>query len=217
MTFSYSIPWWLLQLICPVYFRWRVCHPERVPTTGPVILAANHASFLDPLFIGAALPRQFNYLARESLFRFPVVGAVLRSWTAIPVDRDGGGAAGLRAILDRLLAGEAIVLFPEGTRTRDGQLQKVRSGIGLAVLKSAVPVVPVRIFGSFEAFGRHRRFPRPHRIVLKFGPPLLFEALRTEAKSCSKTRLKQIYQEVADQIMAAIATLQPHADKTTFP
>ena len=104
------------------YFRWRVFNAERVPATGGVILASNHASFLDPPLVGSGLHRAINYLARERLFRFPGIGALLRSWNAVPVDRDGGGAAGLKAILDRLLAGGGIILFPEGTRTTRRQI-----------------------------------------------------------------------------------------------
>jgi 1-acyl-sn-glycerol-3-phosphate acyltransferase len=200
-----------------LYHRWRVYHPERVPTEGGFILASNHASFFDPPLIGSACPRDISYLARESLFRFPVVGHVMRGVNALPVDRDGGGGAGLKAILNRLHAGGGIILFPEGTRTRDGRLQPARSGIGLTVIKSHTPVLPVRIFGSFEAFNRSMRFPRPHPIVVKFGRPLPFAELRAEATSCSKPRLKAIYQQVADELMAAIARLEPCADKDRFP
>ena len=101
----------------------------------------------------------------------------MHNWDVVPVDREGGGARGLKAILDRLLAGGAIILFPEGTRTRDGKLQPARSGIGLTVMKSTAPVVPVRVFGTFEAFGRHLRFPRPHRVAVKYGQPMLFDTL----------------------------------------
>jgi 1-acyl-sn-glycerol-3-phosphate acyltransferase len=194
------------------YFRWRVFNAERVPSNGGVILASNHASFLDPPLVGSALSRDINYLARESLFRFPGVGALLRSWNAVPVDRDGGGAKGLKIILDRLLAGNGIILFPEGTRTPDGKLQPARSGIGLTVIKSTAPVVPVRVFGTFEAYGRNHTFPRPHRVIVKYGRPMTFEALRAEAKTCAKAQLKEIYQQVADEIMAAIAKLEPKPD-----
>jgi 1-acyl-sn-glycerol-3-phosphate acyltransferase len=214
---SYFIGWSIFRLIYATYFRWRVYNPEHVPKTGPVILASNHASFIDPPLVGAGLHRPVNYLARESLFRYPGIGALLRSWNAVPVDREGGGAAGLRAILDRLLAGGAILLFPEGTRTTDGNLQPARSGIGLTVIKSNAPVVPVRVFGTFEAFNRNHKFPRPHRIAVKYGRPIDFSALRAEAKICTKPRLKQIYQEVANRIMAEIAALQPHSEKRTFP
>src|ERR1022692_667161 len=211
MNLSYRIGWLGFRLMYAGYFRWRVFNPERVPEPGAVILASNHASFLDPPLVGAGLKRGINYLARESLFRFPGIGALLRSWSAVPVDRDGGGAAGLRAILDRLLAGGGIILFPEGTRTRDGNLQPARSGIGLVVVKSTAPVVPVRVFGTYEAYGRHVKFPRPKRIAVKYGRPLNFEKLRAEAKVCDKARLKIIYQEVADEILAAIAKLEPRA------
>ena len=207
MNFSYRCGWLCFRAVYATYFRWRVYGAENVPSTGGVILAANHASFLDPPLVGSGLKRDINYLARESLFRFPGIGALLRSWNSVPVDRDGGGAKGLKIILGRLLDGAGIILFPEGTRTRDGKLQPARAGIGLVVAKSEAPVVPVRVFGTFEAYGRNVKFPRPKRIAVKYGVPMRFEKLRAEAKDCSKDRLKQIYQEIADEIMAAIAGL----------
>lgn len=212
----YFLGWCFFRFIYSTYFHWRVCNPERVPLEGPVILASNHASFLDPPLVGSGVKRGINYLARESLFRFPGIGWLLRKWNSVPVDREGGGAAGLKAILDRLLAGGAIILFPEGTRSRDGKLQPARSGIGLTVVKSTALVVPVRVFGTFEAYGRHRKIPFPHQVVVKYGRPMDFARLRAEAKACSKARLKQIYQEIADEIMAAISKLGPYEDKETF-
>ena len=212
MNLSYRIGWSLFRVVFATYFRWRVCNPERVPLSGPVILASNHASILDPPLVGSALPRGINYLARESLFRFPGIGALLRSWSAVPVDRDGAGAKGLKAILNRLLAGGGIILFPEGTRTRDGALLPARSGIGLIVVKSTAPVIPVRVFGTFAAYGRDLKIPRPYPVVVKYGRPMDFAALRAEAKTCDKQRLKVIYQEIADELMAAIAKLEPCAD-----
>lgn len=212
MNLSYRLGWIFFRALYATYFRWRVFNPERVPETGAVILASNHASFLDPPLVGSGLKRGISYMARESLFRFPGVGALLRSWSAVPVDRDGGGAAGLKAILDRLLAGGGIILFPEGTRTRDGNLLPARSGIGLVVIKSTAPVVPVRVFGTYAAYGRHKQFPRPKPIAVKYGRPMSFEKLRAEAKDCSKTRLKEIYQQIADEIMAAIAKLEAKED-----
>jgi 1-acyl-sn-glycerol-3-phosphate acyltransferase len=208
----YFMGWLSFRTVFKFYFRWRVYDAQRVPLEGPVILASNHASYIDPPLVGAGVKRGINYLARESLFRFPFIGWLLRRWNSVPVDREGGGAAGLRAILARLLAGGAIILFPEGTRSRDGKLQPARSGIGLTVIRSTAPVVPVRVFGTYEAYGRHMTFPRPRRIAVKYGEPLRFEALRAEAKACDKPRLKQIYQQVANEIMAAIAALEPRAE-----
>jgi 1-acyl-sn-glycerol-3-phosphate acyltransferase len=208
----YFIGWCFYRTVFATYFHWRVYNSERVPQKGGVILASNHASFLDPPLVGSGLKRDINYLARKSLFRIPVLGWILRIVNAVPVDRDGGGAAGLKAIMDRLHDGGAIILFPEGTRTKDGKFQPARSGIGLTVIKSEAPVVPVRVFGTYEAWGRHVRIPRPHGVILKYGKPMNFEKLRAEAKDCPKARLKEIYQQVADEIMTAIASLEPRAD-----
>ena len=157
MPLLYWIVWTFYRLLFATYFRWHVFNPERVPLQGPVILASNHASHLDPPLVGAGLPRALNYLARESLFNLPIGGWALRNVNAVPVDRDGAGAAGLRAIFNRLRQGGAIVLFPEGTRSKDGRLQKARSGVGLVVIKSSAPVVPVHVFGTYDAWNRHMK------------------------------------------------------------
>ncbi|MGA3181891.1 MAG: lysophospholipid acyltransferase family protein [Verrucomicrobiota bacterium] len=216
MNASYRLGWLCFRGLFTVWFRWRCWNPERVPRTGPVILACNHASYLDPPLVGAGVNRQIHFLARQSLFRVPVLAALLRSWKVVAVDRDGGTGRGFKAILDRLASGGAILLFPEGTRTSDGQLQPARSGIGLAVIKSAAPVVPARVFGTFAAYGKHRSWPRPRQVTVKYGQPLAFAGLRAEAGDCSKARLKEIYQQVADEIMAAIAKLEPKEDQAAL-
>jgi 1-acyl-sn-glycerol-3-phosphate acyltransferase len=212
MNFVYYISWSLFRLMYAVYFRWEIYNAERVPLQGGVIIAPNHASFLDPPMVGSALHRSINYLGRASLFRYPGIGWLLRQWNSVPVDRNGGGAAGLKAILERLLADGAIILFPEGTRTKDGKLQPARSGIGLIVIKSEAPVVPVRVFGTYECYNRKWKFHMPIRLAVKYGQPMKFEALRAEAKTCTKQRLKEIYQQVADEIMVEIAKLERKAD-----
>jgi 1-acyl-sn-glycerol-3-phosphate acyltransferase len=212
----YRIGWIFFRAVGGLGFRCRYHHPENVPAGGSAILAANHCSYLDPPLVGAGLARDLHYLARESLFELPLLGSLLRHVNVVPVDRDGGGAAGLRAILNRLLAGQAILLFPEGTRSPDGGLQPARSGIGLIVVRSAAPVIPVRIFGSFAAWGRSRRFPRPVRIDIRYGAPLDFAGLRGEARDCSKLRLKSIYQEATDRVMDGIRRLGPFTEKRSF-
>jgi 1-acyl-sn-glycerol-3-phosphate acyltransferase len=210
-----SAQYWIARSIFRVTFRtcfrWRVYHPERVPTKGSVILAANHASFMDPPVVGSAALRGIHYLARESLFRWPGIGWLLRSVNAVPVDREGG-VSGLRVIMERLALGEAIVLFPEGTRTYDGNLRPAQAGIGLVVVKSGVPVVPVRLFGTFEAYSRKMRLPRCRPIAIKFGRPISFSKPVEEAKTAAKSRQREIYQEIADEIMRTIAAMRPEPD-----
>ena len=175
---------------------------------GPLILASSHASHLDPPLVGSGVKRVCHFLARATLFTNPIFGWVLRQVCAVPVDRDGGSGSGMKSIMAKLAEGGAVILFPEGTRTPDGQLQKARSGVGLLVLKSGAPVVPVRVLGTFEAFGKVRSLPRPRRVTLIYGEPMSFEKERTEAEQSSRERTKAIYQEVADRIMAAIAALR---------
>lgn len=191
------------------YFHWEVHNPERVPPSGPAVLAANHASYLDPPLIGAALSRELHYLARASLFRNPLAAAILKGVNSVPVEREGGGAGGLKTLMQLLRAGHAVLLFPEGTRTPDGQLHEGKAGIGLLVIRSGCPVLPVGIWGTYEAYGRHLRFPRPGRVIINFGQPLDFSALCARAEGCSKAELKGLYQLATDQIMESVAQLRP--------
>jgi 1-acyl-sn-glycerol-3-phosphate acyltransferase len=207
MTLTYRLSWLAFRGFARIWFRSVIANPERVPLTGPVILASNHASFADPPLVGSSLPREISYLARDTLFHKPLLGWYIRQLNAVPVNREGGGGPGLKAILDRLNSGGGIVLFPEGTRTPDGNLLPAKSGIGLIVAKSTAPVVPVRLGGTYEAWGRHRAWPKLGRVRIQFGEPMHFEALRAELKTAEKARVKAIYQEIADQIMARIATV----------
>ena len=216
MSPLYRVTWKLFRGVFWAFFGWKVYHPERIPATGPVILASNHASFIDPPLVGCGVQRAIYFLARESLFSIPVIGPMIRALNSVPVDRDGGGGAGLKAILDRLHAGGCILLFPEGTRTSDGRLQAVRAGIGLTIIKSEAPVLPVRVFGTFEALGRHQSIPRPRRLIVKYGHTIDFSDLRAEAQVCNKQRLKVIYLEAAQRIMAAIGKLEPCKDVDQF-
>jgi 1-acyl-sn-glycerol-3-phosphate acyltransferase len=212
MTACYAIGWHFFRFVFSFYFRWRVFNAERVPLTGPVILASNHASYIDPPLVGAGVRRQINFLARDSIFRVPILASILRSWEVVPVYRDGGTGRGLKMILDRLSRGGAIILFPEGTRSRHGELNAARSGVGLAVIRSTAPVVPARVFGTYAAYGARMLVPRPRPVIVKYGQPLFFKTLRAEAQHCAKPRLKEIYQQVADEIMAVIASLEPKED-----
>jgi 1-acyl-sn-glycerol-3-phosphate acyltransferase len=194
------------------YFGWEVFNAERVPLTGPVILASNHESFVDPGAIGGAIAREAYYLARESAF-IPVLGGLMRSVNAIPVNQEGGAMAGLRAGLEVLDGGNALILFPEGERTMDGEMHSFRSGVGLIAGRSGAPVVPVRVFGLHHAYGRHMKLPLPNRkVVVKFGHPLHFDAELAELRDGSKQKSKLVYQKITQDIEDAVARLTPDAN-----
>ncbi len=213
---AYRIARVVLRNLFFAYFQGRILHPERVPIQGPALLASNHVSFADPPLIGCCLPRSISFLARDTLFSPPWFGAVLQHLNGIPIDRDGGGPSGLKVVLGRLAKGDAVLLFPEGTRSADGGLQEARGGIGLLVTKAAVPVIPVRVFGLDRAWSRGRGFPRPHPSAIKFGHPVDLKALRDEAVTADKVRQRFLYDEIGRRIMAGIAALEPCEDRTTF-
>lgn len=179
-------------------FRLRIRHPEHVPPDGPVILAANHASYLDPPLVGTACKRRLTYLAKQELFFFPF-SAFLRYFGAVPVARGIGDASALRTVIRVLREGGAVLLFPEGTRTPDGGLQSVKAGLGLIAEQTGAAIVPTAIQGTYRALPRGSWFPRPVRVTITFCPALRAEAYR-EILAAKGGR-----QRLADQVMVEIA------------
>jgi len=177
----YALSCYWFRIWLTLFFRYRIFHSERVPRHGAAILASNHASFLDPVAIGCGVPRPCAFLARDSLFRVPLLGRSIRSLNAHPVPRQSGSPRrALQLTLEILRQGRLLVLFPEGTRTTDGTLSKLRKGIGWIAKRSGAPVVPVRVDGSFEAWPRGRRWPRPFPVSVFYGEPLYYSAEESE-------------------------------------
>jgi 1-acyl-sn-glycerol-3-phosphate acyltransferase len=209
-------PWYrfcrfLFRVYFRLYHRGRIFNAERLPDKGAFILAGNHVSFLDPPFFGLCCRREAFYLARDTLFRNPIAGRILRSWNCVPINRDRGDIGALRTVLRLLEERKAMLMFPEGTRSRDGRPQEARAGIGMIVARARVPVVPMRIFGTERALPRGASLPRPAKVIIKFGEPFLcpfpgnLEQLRGD-------ELRVIYQEVGREIMRRIAALEPRQD-----
>lgn len=142
-----------------------------MPRSGGVLLASNHQSFLDPAIIATCLGREVHFMARSSLFRVPGFGPLISSLKAFPVDRDRTDLRAIRSTVERLRGGAVVLVFPEGTRTRTGEVGRVKAGIGLLARRSGVPIVPVRITGAFEVWPRTRLFPGLGTIDILFGPP----------------------------------------------
>jgi 1-acyl-sn-glycerol-3-phosphate acyltransferase len=137
-------PWYfaiyhLTRLVARVFFRFRVVHPERVIQEGPVILAMNHESYLDPPFAGIGCRRAIYFLARKSLLEVPVLGWLLPKLNVIPVDQEGGDRSALKALIRILRANQGALVFPEGSRTLDGNLQPPQNGIGFVIAKTLAP------------------------------------------------------------------------------
>lgn len=171
----YWLSQWVCWTVCKILFRYRYSGGENVPMTGPLLVVSNHQSHLDPVLIGIASPRQVGALARASLFVGPFAW-LIRSYGAVPVER-GSATAGIRAILGMLKAGEAMIVFPEGTRTRDGRVQPLQTGFCAIARRSGAAIVPTTISGAYDAFPRGAKLPRLRPISLTFHPSIGPEAI----------------------------------------
>jgi 1-acyl-sn-glycerol-3-phosphate acyltransferase len=144
---------------------------HNIPETGGVLLVSNHLSHLDVFVLGILVQRPLNYVARSTLF-LPILGPLIRSVGGFPIQREGMGTSGLKETLRRLRNGGIVTLFPEGTRSPDGELRELKAGIAVLAARARVPIVPAAVAGTFEAWPRTRRFPRPHPIRVHYGPPI---------------------------------------------
>ncbi len=169
----YRAAWCLARTLLHLLFGYRVEGAEKVPKAGPVILAANHLSILDPIAIGAGVGRPVSFLARADVFRLPLLSWLLPRLYAIPVERGTGDLAAVKNAIRALERGMAFGIFPEGTRSRSGKLQPFKTGVAAIALRTGAWVVPVAVVGTEEAWPVGRklfRLRRPIRVV--YGEPI---------------------------------------------
>ena len=188
------IAWyWTARLGCAVFcaivFRLRVRGRENVPRGGAYILAGNHQSYLDPVFCGVGIRRRLCYVARDSLYRFKPFAWLIRSLDAIPIGREKADIAAMKMIIARLQQGEAVCLYPEGTRTHDGRIVPVKAGFGLLCRRSRAAVVPVLVDGAFECWPRQKKFFTPGRVTIWYGKTLEAEEIRAMSNEGLADRL----------------------------
>ncbi|MEX2114547.1 MAG: lysophospholipid acyltransferase family protein [Pirellulales bacterium] len=165
-----------LKFVCRVLaatvLRIRVEGRQRVPHSGGGLVLSNHQSNLDPVLIGLSCERRLNYVARTTLFDSRLFRWLVAALDAIPIDREGGGLGGLKETLKRIKRGEMVLIFPEGTRTWDGEVRRVMPGFCAIARRAAVPLVPVALDGAFDAWPRQRWWPRPDVIHVVWGDPI---------------------------------------------
>ena len=197
----YWLGYTLSATIARAAFQYRAYGQENIIEEGPAIMAANHQSYLDPPLVGITCKNEVYFLARKTLFEKRLLGPIISRVNAFPVDLTRGDLTALRAIINLLKEGHRTVIFPEGTRSLTGQLQQARPGIGMIIAKTLAPVVPMRIFGSFEAWPKGGKI-RPHPITVVVGKPLRFKKEDFVAPN------REVYQKTSEQVLAAIATLK---------
>lgn len=163
--------------------RWM--HPERVPADGPLLVVANHQSYYDPPLIGGGITsRPLDYLARAGLFKNPLFGGFISAFNAFPIKEDTGDRAALNTVIDRLHAGGAVLLFPEGRRSRDGHVMPLKRGMALILRKARCPLLPVAIDGVFDVFppGQSRPSLFKGPIGVHYGEPIMPDDLPRHAE-----------------------------------
>ena len=168
--------WWTLSrsslwLFAKLWLRMRSEGSEQVPGAGPVLLVANHTSYLDPPLVGSTCRRWVAFLAQAGLARFAPMRWWLRQVGVTLIDRDAPSTAALRLVADSLAAGEVVGIVPEGTRSRDGSIAPFRSGVEFLVRRTGAIVVPIGIDGAFRAFPRGALLPRPRKVIVRYGEP----------------------------------------------
>lgn len=188
--------------LAKIFFRFRVLHRERRILEGPVILAMNHESYFDPPLAGIACRRAIYFLARKTLLEIPVLGPILPKLNVIPVDQEGNDRSALKALIRALQADQGVLVFPEGSRTLDGNLQPALPGIGLVIAKTLAPVVPMRIFGAHKALPRGGGKLRFCPITIVVGEPLYFTAEEVAGNG------REVYPRLSERVMQAIAALE---------
>jgi len=208
MTKTYWVVRETCRFLAWVFFSYRVKHPERMIEEGPLILAVNHASFADPPLVGICSKRAVYFLGRRSLWKWPIIGPFFQHGNVIPVDRNGNDISALRQAIRRVNEGNGVVLFPEGTRTRDGRLGEAKSGIGFVIAKTGAPVLPIYAKGTFEAFPPDSKLPRRRPVTMIIGNPVRFSPEEIAAAG------REDYQRFSQRVMDAIVALKNEEEET---
>lgn len=201
-TLVYGILWILCRSLGRVFLRYEAKGVENVPSSGGVLIAANHASYADIPLLGCGIRRRLFYLGRANLFPNSVMNRILRSLGWIPLRIERWDRKAFQYAVDLLNAGRSVVIFPEGTRSPDGNLQPGKLGIGMIVAEAQCPVVPVYLGGTFEVLPMGASWVRPHPVLVRFGEPIDF------CHDLEMYQGKELYKHISQTVMDRIADLR---------
>jgi 1-acyl-sn-glycerol-3-phosphate acyltransferase len=163
------------RLLAVLVFRFRMDGRHFIPSEGPGIILSTHQSMLDPVLVGILFNQRLSYIARKTLFHNPLFAFLIRVLDAIEIDREKGGLSGLREMLARLQTGKMVLIFPEGTRSKDGQIGDLKLGFSPIARRSKVPLIPIAISGAFSVLQRGSILPQLQPIAVVVGQPILAE------------------------------------------
>lgn len=199
--------WAVINLMLRILWRFREKGAEFIPKKGGVIIASNHAAYVDPPFLGAASTRELYYLTKSELFNNGLFGWLIRKYNAFPIIRGSFDRKGMSQAAELLREKKALLLFPEGTRSRDGNLLEPKLGLGKIALEAGVPIVPAYIANSKDLFST---FLKRRRLVILFGSPILKSWLDRIPKD------KEGYKRIGQEIMSRIRMLKEKVENDDF-
>jgi 1-acyl-sn-glycerol-3-phosphate acyltransferase len=194
----YRVSWTGARALVKLVYGFRVEGTEHIPREGGMVLAVNHASSADPVIAGLGVPRELHFFAKRELFRNPLLAGLIRAHNALPVDRGEVERGTLERVIRLLSEGGALLVFPEGTRSRDGTIGEGRPGVGMMALAASVPIVPAYLRGTLRMGGS---FIRRGRLGVFFGPPL-------DPASIPGANRKERYRKIAEETIHRICALQ---------
>jgi 1-acyl-sn-glycerol-3-phosphate acyltransferase len=194
----YRICWWIAFCLAKLLFRAKAFDPARIPVSGPVILASNHCSYADPVFIGTATRRRLHFLAKREAFGWFLVGPLIRRLNALPVARGTVDLRALSSVERTLRDGGAVLMFPQGTRRPDGGLDGAKPGIGFVATRTGAPVVPLYLDGTARIF---RSLLGRGRVTVRFGAPVRAEEFQVPDNP------RATYRRITDEVMKRMAFL----------
>jgi 1-acyl-sn-glycerol-3-phosphate acyltransferase len=195
----YKWSWRFLNFFLKTLFGFRVRGQEMVPAHGAVIVASNHVSLVDPPVVGAAIPREMHFLAKKELFTNRLLATIVKAYNTVPVKRGSVDRVALQRITQLLREGQAVLLFPEGTRGSGNTLLRGKPGVGKLAMEAKAPIVPVYICASNHLW---QTMLRKRRLTVSFGSPIPWSWISTLGQD------KAAYQKVVQEVMKRIAALQ---------
>ncbi len=207
----YTIAWYLCRWIARAFFDLEIEGAEHIPEAGPVILAPNHVSYVDPVLIAISVRRPIHSMAKKELFRNRAAAWFLRALQGFPVSRERVDPSSLKYTLWLLAAGHVVLMFPEGTRGDGRTLGPAKSGVGVVAVRSGASVVPVFHWGSERVLPRGARWFRRAPLRIRFGPPLRFGA--SGSRGTGNRVDREAVEAFGRQLMEAIALLRPTAEQ----
>lgn len=206
--------WMVLQAVARILttllFDLKVYGMHHVPSRGGVLVVSNHQSYLDPVLVAVQLRRPMSYLGKSELFRNRFLAWLIRSLNAFPVRQGAGDVGAVKEMIHRLKAGHLLNLYPEGSRTEDGELLPIQAGVALVLRRADVPIVPCVIDGSYDAWPRGEELPRPHPIRVLYGPPM--DLSRAKPAEIVQT-IDRTFRRMLDELHAKAPDLNTPAAK----